>query len=82
MVDEVDALHQAREAARRYAAVAREMVEFLDRTSAVFTPEQEAEYAALLGREELQYKERQAALHALGLVVRSLETPGSREARE
>jgi hypothetical protein len=73
MVDEIEALRRARAAARSYAAVTQDMVEFLDRTSAVPTPEQEAEYAALLGREELQLKERQEALHALGLVVRSLE---------
>jgi hypothetical protein len=73
MVDEIEALRQAREAARSYAAVTQDMVEFLDRTSAVPDPEQEAEYAALLGREELQFKQRQDTLHALGLVVRSLE---------
>ncbi|MGC9665626.1 hypothetical protein ACNTMW_03610 [Planosporangium sp. 12N6] len=73
MTDEIEALHRAREAARRYTTVTREMVEFLDRLSAVPAPEQEAEYAALLGREELQRKERQDALHDLGLVVRSLE---------
>ncbi|HEV7899350.1 MAG TPA: hypothetical protein VGP31_16080 [Planosporangium sp.] len=73
MVDEIEALRQAREAARTYAAVTQDMVEFLDRASAVPSPEQEAEYAALLGREELQLKQRQDALHALGLVVRSLE---------
>jgi hypothetical protein len=75
MVDDVEALRAAREAARRYARVTREMVEFLDRTSAVPDPAQEAEYAALLGREELARSERQDALHALGLVVRSLEGP-------
>ncbi|GII21811.1 hypothetical protein [Planosporangium mesophilum] len=73
MVDEIESLRRARAAARSYAAVTQDMVEFLDRTSAVPSPEQEAEYAALLGREELQLKERQEALHALGLVVRSLE---------
>ena len=71
--DEVDALHAAREAARRYATVTREMVEFLDRMSAVPDPSQEAEYATLLGREEETRAERQDALHELGLIVPSLE---------
>jgi hypothetical protein len=71
--DEVNALHAAREAAHRYAAVTREMVEFLDRTSAIPGPDQEAEYAALLGREEAARSQRQDALHAIGLVVPSLE---------
>jgi hypothetical protein len=73
MVDEIEALRRAREAARAYAAATQDMVDFLDRTSAVPDPQQEAEYAALLGIEELQLKQRQDALHALGLVVRSLE---------
>ncbi|MCW2639953.1 MAG: hypothetical protein JWP76_2259 [Dactylosporangium sp.] len=73
MVDEIEALRRAREAARAYVAATQDMVDFLDRTSAVPDPQQEAEYAALLGIEELQLKQRQDALHALGLVVRSLE---------
>jgi hypothetical protein len=73
MVNEIEALRRAREAARAYAAATQDMVDFLDRTSAVPDPQQEAEYAALLGIEELQLKQRQDALHALGLVVRSLE---------
>jgi hypothetical protein len=73
MVDEIEALRRAREAARAYVAATQDMVDFLDRTSAVPDPQQQAEYAALLGIEELQLKQRQDALHALGLVVRSLE---------
>jgi hypothetical protein len=73
MVDEIEALRRAREAARAYVAATQDMVDFLDRTSAVPDPQQEAEYAALLGIEELQLKQRQDALHELGLVVRSLE---------
>ncbi len=73
MVDEIKALHRARDNARGFAAAAREMAEFLDRMSAVPDPEQEAEYATLLAREQSVYRLRQDALHDLGLVVRSLE---------
>jgi hypothetical protein len=72
MVDEIEALRRAREAARAYVAASQDMVEFLDRTSAVPDPQQEAEYAALLGIEELQRKQREDALRELGLVVRSV----------
>jgi hypothetical protein len=72
MVDEIEALRRAREAARAYVAATQDMVEFLDQTSAVPDPQQEAEYAALLGIEEAQRKQRQDALRELGLVVRSV----------
>jgi hypothetical protein len=72
MVDEIEALRRAREAAAAYVAAAQDMVEFLNGTSAVPDPQQEAEYAALLGREELQRRQRQDALRAIGLVVRSV----------
>jgi Spy/CpxP family protein refolding chaperone len=75
MADEIEALHRARENARAYAAATREMVEFLERASAVPSPEQEAEYATLLAREESVRALRQDALHDLGLEVRSIEEP-------
>jgi hypothetical protein len=75
MVDEIEALRRAREAARAYVAASQDMVEFLDRTSAVPDPAQEAEYATLLGIEELQRKQREDALRELGLVVRSVGDP-------
>jgi hypothetical protein len=73
MADELKALHRAREAARHFAAAARETSEFLERTSAVLEPRQEAEYAHLVAREEATYQQRQAALHAMGLRVDSIE---------
>jgi hypothetical protein len=76
MVDEIEALQRAREAARVYAEATQDMVDFLDRTSAVPDPAQEAEYAALLGIEELQRKQREDALRKIGLEVRSI---GERE---
>lgn len=72
MVDEIEALRRAREAARACVAASQDMVEFLDRTSVVPDPAQEAEYAALLGVEELQRKQREDALRELGLVIRSV----------
>jgi hypothetical protein len=51
------------------------MVEFLDAASVVPDPAQEAEYAALLAREELARSQRQDALRELGLVVRSVGEP-------
>jgi Spy/CpxP family protein refolding chaperone len=75
MVDEIKALHRARQNARGYAAATREMAEFLERMSAVPDPEQEAEYATLLAREESVRALRQDALHDLGLEVRSIEEP-------
>ncbi|GAA1787567.1 hypothetical protein HC028_13065 [Planosporangium flavigriseum] len=72
MADEIEALRRARAAARAYAAASQDMVDFLDRTSAVPDPQQEAEYAALLGIEELQRKQREDALREIGLVVRSV----------
>jgi hypothetical protein len=75
MVDEIEALRRAREAARAYVAASQDMVEFLDRASVVPDPAQEAEYAALLGVEELQRKQREDALRELGLVVRSVGDP-------
>jgi hypothetical protein len=76
MVDEIEALRRAREAARVYVEATQDMVDFLDRASAVPDPAQEAEYAALLGIEELQRKQRGDALREIGLEVRSL---GERE---
>jgi hypothetical protein len=73
MADIDEDLRRARRAARAYAHVVGEMVEFLDRTKDPVYPGVEAEYEALLGREELSRAERQDALHRLGLVARSVE---------
>ena len=73
MADIDEDLRRARRAARAYAHVVNEMVEFLDRTGDPVDPGVEAEYDALLGREELARTERQDALHQLGLVDRSVE---------
>jgi hypothetical protein len=70
---EIEVLHRAREAARHFAAAAREMAEFLDRASAVTGPDEEAEYATLLARELATYRQRQVALHELGLHADSIE---------
>jgi hypothetical protein len=75
MADDLEALRRARDAARAYVAATQHMVEFLDRASPEPDPGQEAEYAALLGREELARSERQDALGQLGLVVRSVGEP-------
>jgi hypothetical protein len=66
-------LTEARDAARRYVTVTREMAEFLDRLTDPVDPAAEAEYEALLGREELTRAERQDAVHRVGLIARSLE---------
>jgi hypothetical protein len=63
----------ARDAARRYVTVTGEMADFLDRLTDPVDPAAEAEYEALLGREELARGERQDALHRLGLIARSIE---------
>ncbi len=73
MADEIEALHRARAAARGFVAAAREMAEFLERSSAVFAPQQEAEYATLLAREQSTYRQRQEAVHQLGLHADSIE---------
>jgi hypothetical protein len=73
MADEIEALHRARDAARSFAAAVREMAEFLQRTSAVPEPEQEAEYATLLAKEQSTYRQRQMALRDLGLRADSIE---------
>ena len=73
MADIDEDLRRARRAARAYAHVVNEMVEFLDRTSDPVDPAVEVEYDALLGREELARAERQDALHQLGLQDRSVE---------
>src|SRR6266545_1707059 len=52
---------------------ARERAEFLERSSAVFAPQQEAEYATLLAREQSTYRQRQEAVHQLGLHADSIE---------
>lgn len=67
-------LHRARDRARAFAAAARQMADFLDRVSEVPEPGREAEYAVLLDREQSVYRERQDALHALGLRIASIET--------
>jgi hypothetical protein len=66
-------LAAAREAARRYSTVTREMTTFLDRLTDPIDPAAEAEYEALLAREELARGERQDAVHRLGFIARSLE---------
>jgi hypothetical protein len=68
-----DELVRAREAAHAYTAATRDTAAFLDRIGDVPDPAYEAEYAALLAREEETLADRQDALHALGLDVRSLE---------
>ena len=73
MADIDEDLRRARRAARAYAHVVNEMVEFLDRTHDPIDPGVEVEYDALLGREELARAERQDALHQLGLQDRSVE---------
>jgi hypothetical protein len=73
MADIDNDLAEARDAARRYVTVTGEMAAFLDQLTDPVDPAAEAEYEALLGREELVRNERQEAVHRLGLVARSLE---------
>jgi type VI protein secretion system component VasF len=71
--DEHAQLRTAREAARHAAHAAADLLTFAERMSPVLDPAQEAEYAALLARDEEARADRQEAFDALGLSVPSLE---------
>jgi predicted amidohydrolase len=71
--DEFAALQQARRAARAAARAAGDLAAFAEQFTLPVDPNDLAEFAALLGREEETRDQRQDAFDLLGLTVRSLE---------
>jgi predicted amidohydrolase len=71
--DEFAALQQARRAARAAARAAADIAAFAEQFALPLEPNELAEFAALLGREEEARGQRQDAFELLGLRVPSLE---------
>jgi hypothetical protein len=72
-MDEIEALHAARRAARAGEMAAAQLVEFAERMSVVAEPAELAEYDMLIAREESVRSARGEAFAELGFAVPSVE---------
>ncbi|HEY2669855.1 MAG TPA: hypothetical protein VGJ07_05705 [Rugosimonospora sp.] len=72
-MDEIEALHAARSAARAGEMAAAQLVEFAERMSVAAEPAELAEYDMLIAREESVRSARSDAFAELGFAVPSVE---------